>query len=264
MRGAPAAEITRRVREALALVQLPALAEQKPGQLSGGQQQRVALARALVNRPRVLLLDEPLSALDFRLRKTMQSELKALQRRLGLTFLFVTHDQEEALSMSDRVAVMRQGVIQQIGAPRDIYENPANLFVARFVGDSNILHGVVVEESAGEWVSVRLENLTRSLRSPLRLRPGDPVHVVLRPEDLRVERLSEMARAEGRLLGVIEDQTYKGMTLDTLIRLDSGTLIRASRFFDEDDPTLAYARGQRVTVGWAPDWETLLAGESSS
>ena len=258
MRREPSAEIARRVREALALVQLPDLAQRKPAQLSGGQQQRVALARALVNHPRVLLLDESLSALDYRLRKSMQTELKALQRRLGLTFLFVTHDQEEALSMSDRIAVMRAGVIQQIGPPRDIYENPANRFVARFVGESNLLDATVLARPGADRIEVRLGGQPFSLPTTLPLATGDRVQVLLRPEDLRLERLDAAVDAGGRLTGVIEDKTYTGVTLDTLIRLDDGCTLRASEFFDEDDPSFDYALGQRVAVSWAPGWETVL------
>jgi spermidine/putrescine transport system ATP-binding protein len=258
MRGARKAEVERSVGEALELVRLSDLAGRKPAQLSGGQQQRVALARALVNRPRVLLLDEPLSALDYRLRKAMQGELKALQRQLGLTFLFVTHDQEEALSMSDRIAVLREGVIQQLGAPREIYENPANRFVAQFVGDSNLLEGAVIRRVDADRAEIRIENRTFALRAGPAIRPGAAVHIVLRPEDLRVESLPEGADAGSRLRGVIQDKIYKGVTLDTLIRLDSGALIRASEFFDADDPSFDYELGERVAVGWVADWETVL------
>jgi spermidine/putrescine transport system ATP-binding protein len=264
MKRTPAAAIAPRVKEALKLVRLADLGQRKPGQLSGGQQQRVALARALVNQPRVLLLDESLSALDTRLRKAMQTELKSLQRRLGLTFVFVTHDQEEALSMSDRVAVMREGVIQQLGTPREIYENPANLFVARFVGESNILDGVVAGKPENGRAEIRFENRTRALRTRLNLSIGDPVHILLRPEDLRVEVLSAETQAGDRLTGVILDKTYKGVTLDTSIRLDSGATLRASEFFDEDDPAFDYALGQRVAVSWAPDWETVLSVDTGA
>ena len=258
MRGVRTAEVERNVKEALALVRLSDLAGRKPAQLSGGQQQRVALARALVNRPRVVLLDESLSALDYRLRKTMQSELKALQRQLGLTFLFVTHDQEEALSMSDRIAVLREGVIQQLGAPREIYENPANRFVAEFVGDSNLLAGVVIRRIDADRAEIRIGNQTFALRADPAIQPGEAVHIVLRPEDLRVESLPEGAEAGHRLRGIIQDKVYKGVTLDTLIRLDSGALIRASEFFDADDPSFDYELGERVAVGWVADWETVL------
>ena len=254
----PKSEIAPRVRAALAGVQLAEYARRKPHQLSGGQQQRVALARALVNRPRVLLLDESLSALDYRLRKEMQRELKDLQRRLGLAFLFVTHDQEEALSMSDRVAVMRSGKIEQIGSPRDLYENPASLFVARFVGESNVLDATVTGHPAADRLAVCLEGLDFVLRCERRHAVGERIHVVLRPEDLRLEADLERAGEGTRLYGRIVGKTYKGMTLDTVIALDSGKMLLASEFFDEDDPSFDYAIGQPVAVGWVANWETVL------
>jgi spermidine/putrescine transport system ATP-binding protein len=262
MKKIPRAEIGARVGEALELVRLADCAARKPHQLSGGQQQRVALARALVNRPRVLLLDESLSALDYRLRKEMQMELRALQRKLGLTFIFVTHDQEEALSMSDRVAVMRSGVIQQIGAPREIYESPANLFVAGFVGESNLLDGVVTGLIEPGVIAAELEDLVCVLRSGHPFAIGDRLHVLLRPEDLRVEVLRGDVPPPGRLAGTILEKTYKGMTLDTVIRLDSGKTLFACEFFDEDDPSFDYALGQRVAVGWVADWETVLPADA--
>jgi spermidine/putrescine transport system ATP-binding protein len=156
----PKPEIAVRVRDALAMVKLDGFATRRPSQLSGGQQQRVALARALAPKPRVLLLDEPLSALDLKLRKEMQSELKRLQRETGITFVLVTHDQEEALAMSDRIAVMRGGHVLQIGQPRDIYDNPCNRFVADFIGESNLLPGSILGRSPEVTISVRPERIT--------------------------------------------------------------------------------------------------------
>ncbi|MBI2782661.1 MAG: polyamine ABC transporter ATP-binding protein [Gammaproteobacteria bacterium] len=161
----PKDEIAARVAEALAMVELGDFARRKPHQLSGGQQQRVAIARALIKRPRLLLLDEPLSALDYKLRRAMQVELKRLQRELGITFLFVTHDQEEALSMSDRIAVLREGVLQQLGTPRDIYERPANLFTARFVGETNLFPARVVALTS-DRVTLDIRGLRRERRRP--------------------------------------------------------------------------------------------------
>ena len=252
----PRTEIAHRVREALARVQLTALAERKPGQLSGGQQQRVALARALINRPRVLLLDEPLSALDVRLRQAMQTELKALQRELGLTFLFVTHDQEEALSLSDRIAVLRAGVIQQCGTPREIYEHPANRFVARFVGDGNLLDGVVLGPAAAGCVAVRLGAVTVACLATQSWPPGTAVQVLLRPEAVQLAPAAA-GNPASQLLGVIEDQTYKGMLQDTLVRLDSGGMLRASGW--RDALAAGWPVGERVAVSWSPDAATLLA-----
>ncbi len=156
MQKTPAAEITPRVMEALRMVQLETFAQRKPHQLSGGQQQRVAIARAVVNKPRLLLLDESLSALDYKLRKQMQNELKALQRKLGITFVFVTHDQEEALTISDTIVVMNQGYIQQIGTPEMIYNEPVNAFVADFIGDSNIINGTMIKDKVVEILGVKI------------------------------------------------------------------------------------------------------------
>ena len=258
MKRLPAAEIGPRVREALELVRLGDLGQRKPAQLSGGQQQRVALARALVNHPRVLLLDESLSALDYRLRREMQTELKSIQRRLGLTFIFVTHDQEEALSMSDRIAVMKEGIVQQIGTPREVYEDPSNRFVAQFVGESNLLEAEVIARVAEDRICVRLEGLELTLRCRQSVGSGATVHVLVRPEDLRVALPDDAGAGPPRLAGVIIDKTYKGDTLDTLIRLDSGKTMLASEFFDEDDPAFDYTLGQRVALSWVPDWETVL------
>ncbi|MDX5297631.1 MAG: polyamine ABC transporter ATP-binding protein, partial [Gammaproteobacteria bacterium] len=180
-------DVRTRVAQALQTVQLESLAERKPHQLSGGQQQRVALARAFINAPALLLLDESLSALDYQLRKQMQVELKSLQRRLGITFVFVTHDQEEALSMSDRIVVLNGGRIEQIGTPREVYEAPRSLFVAGFVGESNLFSGTVLGPGDDpDHVQADLEGLHCTLAAPRPLRAGTRIHVLLRPEDLRV------------------------------------------------------------------------------
>ena len=165
----PLLQITPRVMEALRMVQLETFAQRKPHQLSGGQQQRVAIARAVVNKPRLLLLDESLSALDYKLRKQMQNELKALQRKLGITFVFVTHDQEEALTMSDRIVVMRDGRIEQDGTPREIYEEPKNLFVAGFIGEINMFNATVIERLDEQRVRANVEgrDVISTLTSPL-------------------------------------------------------------------------------------------------
>ena len=193
----PKGEREVRVREALELVKLGQLGERKPNQLSGGQQQRVALARALVNRPAVLLLDEPLGALDLKLRETMQHELKDLQKRVGITFIYVTHDQEEALTMSDRIAVMSEGRVQQVGTPEQIYNFPANHFVADFIGDTNFLEGKVVSLHEDRTVlKVGREDVTAA-RANFPLMPGDKVTMVIRPEKLAVARELAPALAPG-------------------------------------------------------------------
>lgn len=252
-------EITQRVQEALAMVRLQDFANRRPHQLSGGQQQRVAIARAVVKKPKVLLLDEPLSALDYKLRKEMQLELKRLQRELGITFLFVTHDQEEALSMSDRVVVMSQGRIDQIGTPREVYETPANLFVASFVGETNLFSGVVKQLLPDDRMLAQLDERTCTLRCRQRpFHPGQTIHVMLRPEDMRVW---EPGSAEG-WQGQILERNYKGMTLESLIRLDNGQQVLASEFFDESYPDFDHGLGERVIVNWVPDWEWVIANEN--
>ncbi|MEJ5243242.1 MAG: spermidine/putrescine ABC transporter ATP-binding protein PotA [Desulfomicrobiaceae bacterium] len=267
MRGVGARETRRRVEEALHLVHMEEFATRMVDRLSGGQQQRVAIARAVVNKPVVLLLDEPLSALDYRLRRRMQLELKHLQRSLGITFILVTHDQEEAFSMSDRVAVMNQGRVEQLDTPTAVYENPANLFVARFVGEINVLPAEVVA-CLGEVTQVRVEGRVIALRTPnAAWSAGDQVHVLLRPEDLRVETVRdldedpELRESFGRVpafLGVVEETVYKGATYDVVLRLDSGTVLTATEFFNEDDETVYFRAGDRVAVTWVQGWETVL------
>ena len=265
LKGVRGGELQERVNEALSMVKLEAFATRKPGQLSGGQQQRVAIARAVVNRPLVLLLDEPLSALDYKLRKAMQLELKQIQRRLGITFIFVTHDQEEALSMSDRVAVMNAGGIEQMGTPRQIYENPENLFVARFVGETNHLTGRVVAAAPPRY-DIRLHDRVMNLKSPFTFAAGDRVNVLIRPEDLRIWRAHEGSDAERAPLfpATVEDVVYKGSTVDLMIRLDNGDLLSTAQFFNENDQAimnLDFQIGERVFVDWVHDWETILPYE---
>lgn len=257
MEKRPKAEIRERVEEALAMVQLEDFARRKPHQLSGGQQQRVAIARAVVKRPKMLLLDEPLSALDYKLRRTMQVELKRLQRELGITFVFVTHDQEEALSMSDRIVVLKDGYIQQLGTPREVYERPANVFTARFVGQTNFFPGRVTA-IAGERISVDVFGLNRELSMPsFRVTMNQPLHVLLRPEDIRVLAPDDTEGVAGKIV----ERNYKGSTLDSVIELEDGSQVMASEFFDEDDPAFDYSIGERVRVSWVDGWEWLLAEE---
>ncbi|KAA1174418.1 spermidine/putrescine ABC transporter ATP-binding protein PotA [Marinobacter salinexigens] len=258
MEKRPKEEIRQRVEEALAMVQLEDFAGRKPHQLSGGQQQRVAIARAVVKRPKVLLLDEPLSALDYKLRRTMQVELKRLQRELGITFVFVTHDQEEALSMSDRVVVLKDGLIQQLGTPREVYERPANLFTARFVGETNFFPGHVDRANGDETITVDVFGLKRTFRKPdFPVSEGQPLHVLLRPEDIRVLAPDDADGVPGKVV----ERNYKGSTLDSVIHLADGTEVLASEFFDEDDPAFDYRLGEPVRVSWVDGWEWLLPQE---
>lgn len=269
MQGRPEEEIRREVGEALRLVQMEGFETRMVSRLSGGQQQRVAIARAIVNRPLVLLLDEPLSALDYRLRKRMQLDLKHLQRQLGITFVLVTHDQEEAFSMSDRVVVMNNGHIEQIGTPTAVYEEPRNLYVARFVGEINIIDAQVVEQLEGR-ARVRGQGLDVFMRTRQSFAPGDQVHILLRPEDLRVETLKDLAEdpeledsfSEGRsIVGTVEETIYKGATYDVLVRLDAGSIVTATEFFNEDDDVVYFRAGDRVAVSWVEGWEVVLPYE---
>jgi spermidine/putrescine transport system ATP-binding protein len=263
MAGVDKKDIPARVQEALEMVRLGEYGNRRPNELSGGQQQRVAIARAVVNRPKLLLLDESLSALDYKLRQQMQLELKRLQRKLGITFVYVTHDQEEALSMSDRVVVMNKGRVQQLGTPREIYEQPANLFVAKFIGEINQLDGVIVSVTGNDSYEVQVEGLRWQLQAEHSFNQGDKVHVLLRPEDVRVEYIDE-PHPDQYLVGQIIERNYKGKTLDSLIRLPSGIELIASEFFDEDDPSFDYSINQRVAVKWVPGWEVVLPYELES
>jgi len=202
----PETEIRQRVLDMLAVVSLKGFENRRITELSGGQQQRVAIARALVNRPKVLLLDEPLGALDLRLRKDMQSELKRIQQQLGITFIYVTHDQEEALAMSDTIVVMDQGRIQQIGTPEDIYNEPKNAFVADFIGESNILDGVMHEDFVVEFFNRKFKCLDKGFA------PMEPVDVVIRPEDVDI-----VPAEKGQLRGVVTSVTFKGVHYDTIV-----------------------------------------------
>ena len=205
----PEREIRRKVNEMLALVNLRGFNKRSVNSLSGGQQQRVAIARALANEPRVLLLDEPLGALDLKLRKDMQIELKNLQQRSGITFIYVTHDQEEALSMSDTVVVMDGGVIQQIGSPIDIYNEPRNAFVADFIGESNILDGVMHEDYRVTFSHHTFECLDSGFA------PGEQVDAVVRPEDVDI-----VDPSQGMLAGVVTSVVFKGVHFEIIVEID--------------------------------------------
>lgn len=199
IKGMSKADIKTKVMEMLDLVKLSAYADREINELSGGQKQRVAIARALANDPEVLLLDEPLSALDYKLRKDMQYELREIQQRLGITFVFVTHDQEEALAMSDWIYVMNDGVIQQNGSPEDIYDEPINHFVADFIGESNILDGVMKADYLVHFTGKDFENVDAGMR------PNEKVEVVIRPEDLDLTSVEN-----GKLVVTIDDQSFRG------------------------------------------------------
>ncbi|GEM78035.1 spermidine/putrescine ABC transporter ATP-binding protein PotA [Vibrio superstes] len=253
------ADIEPRVMEALQMVRLGAMSQRKPSQLSGGQQQRVAIARAVVNKPKVLLLDESLSALDYKLRKQMQMELKQLQRQLGITFIFVTHDQEEALSMSDRIIVMRDGVVEQDGTPREIYEEPKNLFVARFIGEINVFDAIAKERLDEKRIRATIEGVDSVVYFDQPIIENEKLRVLLRPEDLRLEEIRE-SEQKG-IVGHVIERTYKGMTLDSVIELESGLKVMISEFFNEDDPDVDHSLGQKVAITWVESWEVVLHDE---
>ena len=266
MAGTAEPEIRQTVLDALRQVQLHGMEARRPADLSGGQQQRVAIARAIVNKPRVLLLDEPLAALDYRLRKQMQKELKQLQQQLGITFILVTHDQDEAFTMSDRVVVMNHGLIEQIGSPREVYEEPVNLYVARFVGEINILNGRVLEKTNGFYRAI-IEGEQMLLRTDRGFEMDEPVHVLLRPEDFRLTIIDhnaappETPAPHGHLRGRIDRTFYRGATYDLDITLDSGKKILVTEFFDEDSEYVTYTVGDHIEISWLEGWEVVLPHE---
>ncbi len=205
----PKAEIAKKVNEMLSLVMLESFANRRVTSLSGGQQQRVAIARALINHPKILLLDEPLGALDLKLRKDMQQELKKIQKSTGITFVFVTHDQEEALSMSDTIVVLSEGRIQQIGAPSDIYNEPVNAFVADFIGESNIIDGVMLENYKANFSGHTFQCLDKGFAE------GEPVDVVVRPEDVDIVPVDE-----GMLHGIVTQVTFMGVHNEIIVDIN--------------------------------------------
>jgi spermidine/putrescine transport system ATP-binding protein len=250
-RNVPGDEIRTRVAEALELVQLTGREDSTPRQLSGGQMQRVALARALVNRPAVLLLDEPLGALDLKLRKQMQVELKEIQREVGITFLYVTHDQEEALAMSDRIAVMDEGVVQQSGPPEEIYETPRKTFVAGFIGVSNLLPATV------EGDGVRLSTGQRhSATLPEGSEEGDPVHVSVRPEKIFLDDLEDgMVTVEGEIV----ERIYMGTTTQVIVELAPDVrMIAVEQNVARSRSDDRWEIGERVKLGWHPEHALVL------
>jgi spermidine/putrescine transport system ATP-binding protein len=247
------AETARRVAEAMELVRLGGLEERKPAQLSGGQQQRVALARALVLEPPVLLLDEPLGALDARLRVDLQVELKRIQETLEITFIYVTHDQDEALTMSDRVAVMRDGNIEQCGAPQELYEAPGTAFVANFLGAANLVP--VTAERAGADTRLTLGDF--ALRCAAATDVVGPAVAMIRPEYVRLE--PHGATGENRVPGMVEEVVYLGFHQDVRVRLATGALVRADVPNDGDAPE--YSQGDAVAAHLQARHLRVLAAE---
>jgi spermidine/putrescine transport system ATP-binding protein len=258
----PAKEVERRVVEALELVSLAGYGKRRRSQLSGGQQQRVALARALVNRPQVLLLDEPLGALDLKLRKQMQLELKRIQKEVGITFVFVTHDQEEAMTISDRIAVMNNGKIEQLGRPEDVYERPATVFVAEFLGASNLLEGTY-RGTDGGWGQVELANGVR-IRIPVERdrRDGEPLRVGVRPEKIQVFPVgTEPPATQNVVPATLRSAVFAGVSFQYFFQTGEGREMTA---FDRNSTGGAVAKpGDAVRLAWAPQHTFVIPiGES--
>jgi putative spermidine/putrescine transport system ATP-binding protein len=239
VKGVPKTERSRQVEEMLDLVRLPGFGSRKPSQLSGGQRQRVALARALINRPKVLLLDEPLGALDLKLRQQMQVELKTIQKQVGITFIFVTHDQEEALTMSDRIAVFNEGKIQQVGLPSEIYERPASAFVAGFVGTSNLVSGEVAQRIT-----------------------GSPEMFSIRPEKIHLDTTSGEPEKDMLCIdGVVRDVVYLGLFTRYLVEIEGGNdLVVVVQNLNTTSMDVLSAKGQKVRLYWHKDHMSHVAG----
>ena len=236
-------EIRRRVEEMIRLVQLDGMEKRMPSQMSGGQKQRVAIARALVNRPKVLLLDEPLGALDLKLRKQMQGELKALQRQLGITFIYVTHDQEEALTMSDRIAVMNRGRLEQVGTPEEVYNHPETKFVADFIGESNIIEGYV-EDMTEDSIEVTMES-GKAVIPETGYRMEEMVYLCIRPENLKI---STEPKEGFRFRGQVREHIFIGSTNKTMIEMPNGQMLKSVTPAEDELVSV----GTAVNVYWNP------------
>lgn len=254
--GTSRSDIAPRLQKALKLVQIPDLGDRRPAQLSGGQQQRVALARALISRPQVLLLDEPLSALDAQIREAVRQELRQLQQQTGITFVYVTHDQEEALALSDRIAVMHAGRVEQIGTPLEIYEQPASPFVARFIGQANFLTGQVIANSdsaAAQTVTVAVNGISLTAVTPHQ-RPnlGDTVTLMIRPERITLDNSS----GDTQVTGTVVEVTYIGQRVEVVVDTPLGRL-KVVQLGDRP------AVGQAVQLTWSRDRCVLLSPSSS-
>lgn len=254
MKKVPKAEIRERVTEMMEMVQLSGFEKRYPSQLSGGQKQRVAIARALINRPRVLLLDEPLGALDLKLRKQMQLELKRLQKKLNITFIYVTHDQEEALTMSDRIAVMHDGIIDQLASPTEIYEHPATKFVATFIGETNIYDGCITRIEDG-IAAITLENGAVSVKCPEDFSLLEYATISVRPEKMKFA----VSPVEGfELEAQVKDYIYVGSVLKCIVSLPNGNELKIERLAGQDLPPI----GSKCYPYWNVEDAVLIHNES--
>ena len=254
MKKVPKAEIKERVLEMMEMVQLTGFEKRYPAQLSGGQKQRVAIARALINKPRVLLLDEPLGALDLKLRKQMQLELKRLQKKLNITFIYVTHDQEEALTMSDRIAIMHDGVVDQLASPTDIYEHPATRFVATFIGETNIYDGCITGMKDGV-ATVTLENGAVKVGCDESFSILEYATVSVRPEKMRFDKKPH----EGfELIAIVKGYIYVGSVLKCIVSLPNGNELRIERLAGQELPEV----GSIIYPYWEPKDGVLIHNDS--
>ena len=254
-------DVDEAVNKALNLVELPHLAQRKPTQLSGGQQQRIALARAIVNRPALLLLDEPLGALDLKLRRQMQIELKWIQKEVGITFVHVTHDQEEAMTMADTIAVMNEGRIEQMGSPADLYDNPETAFVANFLGQSNLIKGTI-SGSDGDKQIVDLFGQKISLQKSRSHGVDNSIYAGIRPEKFRISRLE--TATSGNLLtgGKVEDVSYIGVSTQYQVLMPWGQELMV--FEQNDDGVAPFSVGESVNISWEPIFTFGLRGDQDA
>lgn len=257
IRGRKKSDIAEAVESALALVQLSGYEKRMPSELSGGQRQRVAIARAIVNEPKVLLLDEPLGALDLQLRRQMQIELKKLQKSLGISFIYITHDQEEALNMSDRIAVMRNGVFEQIGTPSEVYDMPKTSYVAQFVGSANIIRGTAAEISEGTVGFKNSDGTGTVQRRKANIKEGDPVVVAVRSEQIELMKPEECERG---FAAVVKEKSFAGGMLRIALELSDGQEIIASRH----GINISWMPGDRVMLSWDPEKAVLVDLEENN
>jgi spermidine/putrescine transport system ATP-binding protein len=258
MKKVPQDEIRRRVKDSLELIELPDITTRKPNELSGGQQQRVALARALINRPSVLLLDEPLGALDLQVRKRLQVELKKIQQKVGITFVYVTHDQEEALLMSDRIAVMQSGLVQQIGTAKEIYQNPANRFVAGFIGASNILSGEIMD-CDGRTCELKIaDGWVARAQSQQIIPRGTNACIMIRPECVSLQGQAGPGAAN-MFRGTVRNRYYLGSVFQVIVELFPGQIVTVAHSQREGSVDAEELEiGQEVYVSWSPENSTIL------
>ena len=254
MKKVPKEEIKERVLDMMEMVQLTGFEKRYPSQLSGGQRQRVAIARALINRPRVLLLDEPLGALDLKLRKQMQLELKRLQKKLNITFIYVTHDQEEALTMSDRIAIMHDGIVDQLDTPTEIYEHPTTRFVATFIGETNTYDGCVTSIKDG-IATITLENGAVKVKCDENFSILEYATVSVRPEKMR---FSKEPREGFELVAVVKDYIYVGSVLKCIVSLPNGNELKIERLAGQELPEI----GSRIFPYWEPEDAVLIHNDS--